>query len=209
MTINKSDDNSLVTATTEALVLRIAPCRESGAVVTCLSPSLGRMAFYEGGSRGGRSDLFQLLEFAAKPSRRANDDGDFYQISERTLLADYSAVANDYAAYQATCWLAGFTLRNTLPRMPMPRYFAALKGALRRLCVQEAPPEAMLTGAGLVFLYENGWLDTTQMSPQEISQCEALLNMALELAPPPDLAAETWRQLWEWTQGRLTASLPI
>ncbi len=207
MIINKSDENPSAT-TTEALVLRVAACRENGAVVTCLSPSLGRMAFYENGARGMRADLFQLLEVTAKPSRRPGDDGDFYQLTERTLVADYSGVANDYAAYQATCWLAGFTLRNTLPHMPMPRYFAALKGALRRLCAQEAPPEAMLTGAGLVFLYENGWLDTTQMSPQEISQCETLLNMALELAPPPDLAAETWSRLWEWTQGRLAASLP-
>jgi len=198
---------------TEALVLRISPCRENGAVVSCLAPQLGRMAFYLPDGAGRRRpnaihcDLFQLLNLQCKPSEREEDE-DFYRVSEAELVGDFSSIACDYAAYQATCWLAAFALRNALPRIPMPRFFDAMKSGLRRLCTHEAVPESVLTGAGLVFLYEGGWLDTSSMTAQEVAQCEVLINMALELAPAPELPENLWKQLWEWTQGRLLESLP-
>ena len=207
------DDATSDRISTEALVLRISPCRENGAVVSCLSPQLGRMAFYlpDGAGRRRASaihcDLFQVLQLQCQPSARPDDD-DFYRIGEAELVDDFSAIATDYAAYQATCWLGAFALRNAQPRLPMPRFFEAMKIGLRRLCLHEAGPDAVLTGTGLVFLYEGGWLNTSSMSPQEVSQCELLINMALELAPAPALSEDLWKRLWEWTQGRLIECLP-
>ncbi len=172
-------------------------------IVAGVSPEAGRMSFFVRlpASTSKRSythlDLFQLVHLDYRQST-----SELCYASNLELVADYSGVAVNQAAFQAACWISQFTLANLLPHLAMPQYFTALRVAFIRLLGGRPCPNAILTGLALTYLQEAGWMDTTRLSATEAAQCELLLQMA-QGGDFPGLPEETWDALWEWTRAEL------
>lgn len=188
----------------EVLFLRKTPYQDNACIVTGLSSELGRMVFYlrlpAPGSRKNSTffDLFQLVQVEY---RQSSSEMCFCQ--NGTVLADYTAVANNRNGFETACLLAQFALANVPPQLAMPKFFQALRVALIRLQTpNDIDTNGVLTGVALTYLNEAGWLSPLEMAPAEAAQCELLLRMAAG-GDIPALAPQVWNALRQWTQSRL------
>lgn len=182
------------------IVLQKTPYVGNKMLVYCLSPELGRMTFFVRGSENSRTtkgqafDLFRVLAVTC----HRNSSGLYYPDNVE-ILADYSALATDYLAYDTACRLSAFVQRNTLPNLDSARLFSSLNIAFARLAAKEILSDAAIVCCNIVFIYESGLLDYGNVNEQDRQQQEALLNMALG-DPIIQLSPETWRQLRIWSE---------
>lgn len=191
---------------TDYLVLGKVPYGEGGLIVNGISPERGKLAFMVYGAvTGGKRkfphfDLFRHLRVRYIPGRE-----DLQNCRESELIEDFSALSSDYAAFQAACWLARFSLDNVLPGIAHEHFFQASCLAYQRLAAKALVPPAVLTGVCLVYLYEAGWLSDYQDLPQTVAQCQRLIDMAMG-AEPPALTERNWQDLFAWCKGLLLQS---
>ena len=194
---------NLPSQSTEFLALRRTPYQEHAMIVAGISPEQGRMSFFlrrpPSASRKSYSylDAYQLVRLDYRQS-----SSELCYASNIELVADYCGVAASLESFEAAGWISRFSLANLLPRITMPQYFTALRVAFIRLMGGRPCPSAVLTGLGLTYLREAGWLDTARLSSAEAAQCELLLAMA-QGGDFPGLTPENWNALWEWTRGEL------
>lgn len=188
---------------TDFLILRKAPYQDHALIVSGISPQLGQMAFFMRQSTGTRRSYrsFDLFQEVNVNWRRSS--GELYYCQRAEIIADYAAVAGSQETFNTACTIARFALANTLQRMPVPKFYQALRVALERLGAGTLPADAILTGVGLTFLNEAGWLACSNTA--EAAQCQLLLNMAAG-GDYPALTPENWSELWNWTRQRLAAS---
>jgi len=187
---------------TPFLVLRKTVYLGQSLIVAGLSPQHGQMSFFIRGQHGARGkfqqfDLFRLLQVQYRRS-----SGDLCYCENAEISSDFGQVAHSYPDYQASCWLAKFALDNILPALESPRFFAALVVALQRLAERRQLREGVLTGVGLVYLDESGWLNDRPLTARERAQCQILLQMAAGGAMPA-LEPANWQSLWGWSYFQL------
>lgn len=190
---------------TEFLVLRLTPYQDYAVILGGISPQYGRMSFYWRRPAGTRRnfacvDLFRVVQVSWRRGNR-----DICHADEISPVADYGALCRHPAGYMAACEIARFALDNVLPGCAMPEFFQALRVAFVRLADGRLAADALKTCVGLVFLNEGGWMSSVQLDPASAAQCELLLRMAAG-GDIPALTDENWRQLWNWTVGRLLAA---
>lgn len=196
--------------TADLLLLRKTPYLDNGVIFQGVSPILGRMGFFyrlpstfarqHRKGTAGIPDLFQIVQIEYRQNAR---DDELVNCRRAVVSADYTGVANTVEGYDAACFLARFALANLLPQVPMPNFFQALQVALIRLqSPARIAPNAVLTGMGLAFLNEAGWLSAVPLSPHDAAQCQLLLKMAAG-GDIPALDPEVWAELWNWTRSRL------
>ncbi len=188
--------------TTDFLILRKIPYQDSGLILSGISPTQGQMSFFLRQSAARRRsyqflDLFQLVSGNWRRS-----SGDLCYWSNVDLVEDFSGVARSTSAFEAACWLSQFTLSNTVQQMPIPRIFRALRVALTRLIAGRPTVDGVLTGFGLTFLEESGWLSFPESEKTQAAQCQLLLQMAAG-GDFPALTNENWQALWNWTRNQL------
>jgi len=190
---------------TSFLTLRRVQHLGANYIVSGLSPDHGLLSFYvrqhsrSRQSSFGSFDIFRLLDIVFRRS-----SGDLCYCQEAVTLADYSALTKNYDNFQAACYLADFATSHILPESPHPSTFQAACVALHRLAEQQQIPPAVLTGFGLTFLSEAGWLNQSKLSARDTAQCQILLNMARG-GDMPALTPENWQSLWDWTRQQLKA----
>ena len=191
---------------TEILILRKTPYQDSRTIFSGISPQYGRVTAMlripQGGSRSNyrHGDIFQQWSMTFN-----QNSAEVVTCSRWELLREFSAVAARPDAFEAACWMARFVLTNTVAGAPLPELYRAVYVALTRLAEGRIPPEAVLTGVGLTYLREGGWLAPEYMSPDEAPRCELLLRMAAG-GDTPALTADNWKELWQWTLARLAAA---
>ena len=192
---------------TELLVLRKVQYSEHAMIYNGISPEYGRMGLLVRGGAGGIQRAFPELEpFRAVKLTFRQGGGELSYVQEiQGVLEDFGAVAGNYACFQAAGWLASFSLLNIMPMLGHPHFHNALTVAFRRLAGQELLPEAVLTGACLAFVFEEGWLSSIMQEREAASQCRQLLEMAAGL-PAPALSDACWRSQLQWVQGILLAN---
>ncbi len=187
----------------ELLILRKTPFQDDSMIVNGVSAEHGRMAFIvrlpsqRGKNKGGFLDIFQVAQMEYRHS-----DSDIFRGKATSISADYTGVATSKNGYEPACRLARFALANTHPQVPIPQFYQALQVALIRLRGDASTPEAILTGVGLAFLNEAGWLSPVEMDPRKAAQCQILLQMAAG-GDIPQLEPKVWNALLEWTRSRL------
>ena len=192
---------------TELLVLRKLQYSEHAMIYNGISPEYGQLALLVRGGAGGMQRAFPELEpFRMVKLAFRQGGGDLACVQEiHELIEDFGGVANDYDCFQAASWLASFSLQNTMPMLGHPHYYNALAVAFRRLAAHELKPEAVLTGACLAFVFEEGWLSSVMQDAKAAAQCKQLLEMAAGLQPPR-LSDDCWSSQFQWVQGILLAN---
>ncbi|MDY0175704.1 MAG: hypothetical protein WCS95_06885 [Lentisphaeria bacterium] len=185
------------------LLLRSVPYQGGSIIVSGITPQLGQMGFFvrlpsgKGKDSFPVFDLFRLLRINYKRGK-----GELFYSEAAECLAEHSRLSQDYRRFQCACWLAKFSLANTMPELAQPQYFCAMQVALQRLSAKVQSPAAVLTGVCLTFLLEAGLLDVKALSAQELTQCTVLLEMAAG-GDMPVLQEENWQQLWLWCYRQL------
>lgn len=192
---------------TELLVLRKVPYSEHAMIYNGISPDYGRLGLLVHGGAGGMKRAFPELEpFRLLKLTFKQGGGDLAHVHEiQEVLEDFGGIANDYACFHAANWLANFSLLNIMPMISHHHFHNALTVAFRRLANAEMLPEAVLTGACLAFVFEEGWLSSVMQKPEAAAQCRQLLEMAAGL-PAPSLSKECWQSQLQWVQGILLAN---
>ena len=192
---------------TELLVLRKVPYSDHAMIYNGISPEYGRLGLLVRGGAGGLKRAFPELEpFRLLKLTFRQGGGDLAYVQEiQEVLEDFSGIANDYASFHAANWLASFSQLNIMPMLGHPHFHNALTVAFRRLANEELQPEAVLTGACLAFVFEEGWLSSVMQKPEAAAQCKQLLEMAAGL-PAPVLSDECWQSQFQWVQGILLAN---
>lgn len=183
---------------TDFIVLRKVNYSASSLIVSGISPEYGQIGFFVRGaadsSRGRRTvlDLYRLLHVQFKPS-----NGGLHTPVLIDLLEDFGALAGRYESFQAAAWLASFSLLNVMEMLPHPHYANALEVALRRLAANTLSSPAILTGACMAFLFEEGWLAHAIQDKRSSEQCRLILEMAAG-KDAPDITRECWEQQFAW-----------
>ncbi len=202
---------------TEFLVLRKTVYSETSLVLAGLSADHGQLHFMaRGARRWGRrdfpvADLFRVLAVTYRSGR-----GDLLSWHQAEVVEDLGGVAQGVATYAAATRLAKFTLANAPAGLPAPRFYRALRQALRWLDgaaagqASFAPAATMAvaawSGATLAFLAEHGLLptdNTAAFATLAPAPAVTVLTAAETTGTPPvcDLAA--WERLEAWLRGTL------
>ena len=192
---------------TELLVLRKTQYSERALIFEGVSPEYGRLGLMVHGGAGGigrafpELEVFRMVRLSFRQGR-----GQLSQVVEiQELLEDFGGVSGNYASFQAASWLASFSLLNIMPMLGHPHFQNALTVAFRRLASGELMPEAVLTGACLAFVFEEGWLSSVMQDEEAASRCRRLLEMGAGLEPPL-LSEDCWRAQFQWVHGMLLAN---
>ena len=197
---------------TEFLVLRKTAYSETSLVLAGLSADHGQLHFMaRGARRWGRrdfpvADLFRILSVTYRPGR-----GDLPSWHQAAVVEDLGGVAQGMATYAAAVRLAKFALANAPAGLPAPRFYRALRQALRWLGHAAAGQEddfapaataiAAWSGATLAFLAEHGLLpadDSAAFATLAPAPAVAVLAAAETGAPPPICDPAAWDRLDAW-----------
>ncbi|MFO7821449.1 MAG: recombination protein O N-terminal domain-containing protein [Lentisphaeria bacterium] len=195
------------TTETDFLVLRKTDYSETSLIIAGVTPDQGQLHFLGRGARrlGGKSfpvaDLFRVLRLIYRPGK-----SDLYTWQNAEVVRDFSSLATDINAYNAACWLAGFTLRNTAGDHPMPGFYGALLLALERLQKAaahhgEVEKYTMLIPVAcvlMVYLDENGLLPDYRDKPDQRKRRDALLAAGEGKGEIPRVSSLTWKKLFNW-----------
>ena len=188
---------------TDFIVLRKTQYGDSKLIINGLTPT-GRLSFIVYGAVGsGRHGGLVFERFRLLRVSYAETDHELQKCKEAETLADYSSLVHDFDAYSAACWLSQFSLANMPPALDCQCFFESIKIGLGRLANQVALPSTVITGIGLVYLREGGWLSDYEDSPQSARQIQILLDMALG-GDIPRLAKDNWEALRQWTLSLLS-----
>lgn len=193
---------------TDFIVLRIQQYGERDVIVNGISPDCGRLGLMVKGGAGGMKrafpevGMFRMLRIAFRET-----GGELQRLEEvREILGDFGGVSGDYEKFTAANWLGAFSLMNIMPMLPHPHFFNAAGVALGRLAAcEQLPVEAVLAGACLAFVFEEGWLASVMEDRDSASRCRRLLEMAAGL-PAPVLSNECWNRQFEWVRGILLSN---
>lgn len=188
---------------TDFIVLRKIPYEENAIIVNGISPEYGRLDFIVKGGNSGIKRAFPELELF----RLCNIDfvfgaGSLNYIKKLELLENFDAVALNFDRYNAASWLATFSILNLMPQLPHPHFANALEVAFRRLAKTEININAILAGACLAFVFEEGWLEYAMKDSTSANQCKIILEMAAG-NPPPELSEQCWKDQFEWCKNLL------
>ncbi len=199
---------------TDFLVLRKTPFGDTSLIVAGLTPIHGQLHFLARGARrlGKQNfptvDLFRILNLEYRPGRT-----DLHTWKRADTVADFAAVATALPAYHTAGWLARLALANTCAEVDCRCLFAATATALERLATaaragdsRAIPTDAAKVGVSLALLHDHGQLPHFAPNSAEQTRLRLLLEAAVGQRPPPDLPADTWRDLLAWSLSLLAAA---
>ena len=191
------------TVETDFIALRKIPYNDHAMIFSGISPDYGRIGFMVPGAQAGLRRAFPDLElFRLLHLEFAFGNGELGHIKTVELLESFDALTANYPRYEAANWISAFCSLNLMPMIPHPHFANAVEVGLRRLASGELPPEAILTGIALSFVFEEGWLSSSIQTEAASRQCRLILEMAAG-NPAPQLSDESWRQQFDWSRNLL------
>ena len=190
---------------TDLLVLRKTPYKETSLIINTLSRDYGRLDFIvQGGKRVSKKsfpviDLFREIHAEFK----MNESG-FNKLYSKELVANHDAIVNYPDNYLAACEITKFLSANTQPHLAVPMLYTAAKNSLAQLsvCKQAVPWAAIVK---LVYLFEQGLLPEllggegsreSEESKREL--LDRIICFALGKLDVPEINLNYWRILGEW-----------
>lgn len=171
---------------TSCIILRKTPFQETGLILACLSPDLGRIDLLCRGVRkfGKRSfPVISLFREISIDFREPKNASGLASLRAPEPVLSHDALAEEPAAYMAACALAGFLLRNSRPMVSLPDTFRALSLMLTRTA-ETRTAEPWLSYVKLVFLCENGLISVPE-DRQAILDSVIAFATGLQSGPPP------------------------
>ncbi len=191
-------------SSTQYIVLKRTPYRESSLLLSGISPDSGKLDLVAHGAQKISGQQFPITDLY----RTLTVEYDCPQKSElgtlrRTELdEDFSALAQQPKHFILAGRIGRFLLCNSRPGMPLPFTFDSLRSVLAQLSL---PPDAAdrwnMTQCSVVlkctYLYENGLLPEAPNDRQG-EFLEKLVASGVENAPLPPCPDSYWGALNRW-----------
>lgn len=186
------------------IILDKRPYKESALLLGCFSPDYGKMNFVLHGAQKLSSETFPAVDLFREVEIEFNDtaaSGDLYTARSAELLTAFDAVANNPLNFKMAGRIGSFLLKNSLPGVPQPYSYDALRSLLVNLsgATQHKPwsLEQCAVIMKTTYLYENGLLPEPK-NQQQSDFLENLVASGIDNSPLPDCPAEYWNSLNLW-----------
>lgn len=190
---------------TNLIVLRKTAYKESGLIVSSLSPDMGRLDFVIHGARKlGKKNFPEIDLFREVRVEFQDRGGELHYPMNVESLRDHDAISRYPKLFLAMKGLGEFIIQNTHSHVECPQLYQALRNALTRYAENDvSAPWVSLTK--LVYLDENGLspdqLTISHDTDQEEKRRHSLqlfLATALGDLQPPELPRAFWKSLVKW-----------
>lgn len=186
------------------IILDKRPYKESALLLGCFSPDYGKMNFVLHGAQKLSAETFPAVDLFREVEIEFNDtaaSGDLYTARSAELLTAFDAVANNPLNFKMAERIGSFLLKNSLPGVPQPYSYDALRSLLVNLsgATQHKPwsLEQCAVIMKTTYLYENGLLPEPK-NQQQSDFLENLVASGIDNSPLPDCPAEYWNSLNLW-----------
>ncbi len=206
---------------TEVIILRITPYKESGIIAAGLSPDFGKVEFisHSGQKSGGTStpalDLYRHLQLSFK-APAAEKDGALGTATEFELIDEFSNLPRKVENLNFAAKISRFILRNTIYESPMPLLFDTLRQIFGQLSIADVSSGTWTLRhcavlLKLTFLYESGLLPEPENLPPEAVQkvmamYERLIECAVDGSPLPPAGDQYYAQLDNYLNALIAAN---
>ncbi len=184
---------------TSLIVLSKQPYRESALLLAGISPDCGKLSLVAHGAQqpGAAPDLYRELEV----SFEERGAGDLFTARELELATVFDQLGEQPRNFQFAGRIGSFLLRNSVPGVPLPFTYDALRSTLGYLALPagESPRtlEQLAVIVKLTYLYENGLLPEPA-TPEQGDLLENLVASGVEDSPLPNCPPGYWRSLNGW-----------
>ena len=171
---------------TSCIILRKTPFQETGLILACLSPDLGRIDLLCRGVRKFGKKAFPVVSLFREISldfKEPKNASGLASLRSPEPLLSHDDIAAEPDSYLAACSLASFLLRNSRPMVALPDTFRALSRMLTRTA-ETRTAEPWLSYVKLVFLCENGLVSVPE-DRQIVLDSVTAFAAGLRSEPPP------------------------
>ncbi len=201
--------DSLVSS--NVIVLRKMPYKESSLILGTLSAEFGKLDFIAKGARKLSKKQFPAFDLFREVQVSFSNTGkdNLHTAINAELIQSNDALANIPENFETAGKIADFILKNSAPDLPSPLVYDAMRNILRNWALQgdkQDFPWTRLQCSVIIktsYLYENGLLPElgepeSRQAYQQQRIIEKILESGNEGIPLPDLNDSWWSQLNKW-----------
>lgn len=201
--------NSLVT--TNVIILRKMPYKESSLILGTLSAEFGKIDLIAKGARKLSKKQFPAFDLFREVQVTFPNTGNdnLHSATNAELIQSNDALANIPENFETASKIADFILKNSAPDLPSPLVYDAMRNILRNWALQGDKQEFPWTSqqCSVViktsYLYENGLLPDlgepeTKQAYEQQQIIENIIECGNEGAPLQKLSDTWWFQLNKW-----------
>ena len=197
--------------TTNVIILRKMPYKESSLILGTLSAEFGKIDLIAKGARKLSKkhfpafDLFREVQVTFPHNGKDN----LHNATNAELIQSNDALANIPENFETASKIADFILKNSAPDLPSPLVYDAMRNILRNWALQGDKQEFPWTSQQCSviiktsYLYENGLLPdlgepTNKQAYNQQQIIESIIESGNEGIPLPKLDNDWWQQLNKW-----------
>ncbi len=197
--------------TTNVIILRKMPYKESSLILGALSAEFGKIDLIARGARKLSKkqfpafDLFREVQITFPNNAKSN----LHTATNAELIKSNDSLANIPENFEAAVKTGDFILKNSVPNLPSPLVYEAMRNILRNWALQgekEKFPWTRRQCSVIIktsYLYENGLLPglaepETEQAYQQQRIIEAVIESGNEGTSLPPLDDAWWIQLNKW-----------
>ena len=201
--------NSLVSS--NVIILRKMPYQESSLILGTLSAEFGKIDLIAKGARKLSKKQFPAFDLFREVQVTFPNNGkdNLHSATNAELIQSNDALANVPENFEIASKIADFILKNSVPDLPSPLVYDAMRNILRNWALEGDKQEHPWTSQQCSviiktsYLYENGLLPDlgepeTKQAYQQQQIIENILECGNEGAPMPVLDDVWWVQLNKW-----------
>lgn len=201
--------DSLVSS--NVIVLRKMPYKESSLILGTLSAEFGKIDLIAKGARKLSKKQFPAFDLFREVQVSFSNTGkdNLHTAINAELIRSNDALANIPENFETAGKIADFILKNSAPDLPSPLVYDALRNILRNWALEGDKQDFPWTRQQCSviiktsYLYENGLLPDlgepeTKQAYQQQRIIEKIIECGNEGTPLPDLSDFWWSQLNKW-----------
>ena len=186
---------------TELIILRTVNYGETSLILHCLSPELGRISVLARGAKKISKKSFPEIGlfrvYSANLGKSAN--GEMYSLKSIELNQQNDRLASTPSLMEFSGAFSQFSLSSSFEEVPCPVYFYCLVDCLQKIETTPTPINAWICRLLVTYLMEQGLFPDINLTPQQKTIINTLLDKDSNNLESLDLKADQWRDLKNWT----------
>ncbi|MCM8538880.1 MAG: DNA repair protein RecO [Lentisphaeraceae bacterium] len=186
---------------TELIILRTVNYGETSLILHCLSPDLGRISVMARGakklSKKAYPEIGLFRVYSASLSKTAQ--GDMYNLTSVELQQQNDRLASSPSLIEFSGAFSQFSLSGSFEEVPSPVYYYCLIDCLQKIETNKTPINGWISRLIVTYLMEQGLFPDIQLSQQQKTIINTLLDKNSNNLESLDLKEDQWRELKIWT----------
>lgn len=186
---------------TELIILRTINYGESSLILNCLSSSLGRISIMARGAKKISKNSFPEIGLfrVYSVSLSKSPQGEMYKLNSLDLLQQNDRLASSPSLIEFSGAFSQFSLSGSFEQVPCPVYYNCLIDCLQKIETTSTPINGWICRLIVTYLMEQGIFPDVNLSPQQKTIVNALLDKNSDNLESLDLKEDQWKKLKNWT----------